>query len=251
MFTRDLTIPKDILDKTMTIKPHDDFDFIVLSFIKYYRELQNALEVLLGAKNSVGMTYILRGQYEIFLQFSYLMEHFDDDFDLCTQRAQSYVFFHWMSNLQWYTHLNDNENINLMNQKIMSCPDIEDAYKTAKKRQSHPHWFSLYGGPTSFNKLEEHLKFNDKENPLYAVSSQVCHGKAMLRNMLNDTSGDIENWISVSNSFMNILATFLLPFLFRHNIDVRKFISFELSQIKDETARNSMQSQYEKWCENL
>jgi len=241
---------REFLIKVSEIESKNEFDFTVISFVNYFLELENAMDSLIKSKNSIGMMYILRGKYEVFLQFRYLIEHYSD-FDKCNQRAKCYLYFHLLQERDWYKKLDKKEDIKRLNEKILSYADIETEYKKAEKRSKYPSWFTLFDGPSNFAKLEEHLGHKNKENHLYALASQICHGKTIIRNMVYDIYDDIEVWKNISDCLFSEFSAFLLPFAINHKIDVKDFAAYLITQIKDETEKANLQVQYTNWCKAL
>jgi hypothetical protein len=215
---------KVFMRQVTEIEPNSDFDSVVVSFTKYILELEDAIEVLIDKENSIGAAYVVRGQYEMFLQLGYLIEPLKNQMNECEKRAKSYMYFHLLQLQEWVGKSGKEEDIEKIKTELSNYADIKKERERCKSK--YPNWFSLFNGPGSFKGLEEYLGSPKGEEPLYGILSILCHGKATIRDYSMDTKPTINVLVNISDTLKNIFVQWLIPFAISHNIDINKFLSF-------------------------
>jgi len=239
---------KSFLEKIATIKKCSERDCLIVAFVQYFLKLESALKTLFDKKEHIGMAYIFRGQYEILLQFKFLVEHFDGiTWDkTSTQRAECYLGVCLLRKLKYYESKNDTENIKLTKDKLLKYDYIVKEYKDVEKKKPHLKWYYLFNGPDSINGkngLETHLKLNS--NQMYGITSQICHGYRII-DLLGMDDSYAQSPIDISNNFMRTIAGCLTTFSVRYKINSIDIMQALIARTNDETERNSLQNRLEK-----
>jgi len=243
METNNFKIYKDFLEKIINIDVNNDnFNYTIIAFVKYFISLINSFEKLVIENDFIGLTYILRGQYEILLQFCYLVEYstFEkDNINKCHQRALSCLYF---NTLQEYELAKSSEDENLYNpiKKQLEDPifnDIKIEYDNKNKNNKYLNWYNLYSNISTLNKLEEHLDFKNQKNQAYNLFSKICHGNLII-SFHKYSSSYIKEWLGLSNSFMGVFCGNLIYFATKNKLDIQPFLSFMISNIEDDSIRN-------------
>lgn len=237
MYTEDVKEYKAFMEKiaNANIEASDEFGTVVSSFVKYILELESGIEVLVDKRESIGMAYVIRGQYEMFLQLAYLIEYLKTDPNKCTRNARCYKYYHWFQTKRWATILGIKEHIEEIEKIILSqYADIEKEWKR-KNGGKKNFWFALFDGPKTIDKLEEYFnaadKIDDERRSLYDVLSRLCHGKSAIRDYSKGASAI--NLQGMTNTSIELKTRFvhrLVPFSIEYGIDVSGFNSYLASK---------------------
>jgi len=77
-------------------------------------------------------------------------------------------------------------------ENLLKKPDYKDAnaeYQRVKKAsKGNPYWYSLYGGPTSIEKLADYLKLTAMYHILYRQWSSSTHGTDIIQGKISRSS---------------------------------------------------------------
>jgi len=188
------------------------FGFVIVMIVNNILSLMDAIEVLLSARNSIGAAYVVRGLYERFMEVAYLLERYGSDQNSSEQRTRCYMYMYLLRMEKWAEDLGGAAGLTEIRTTLLTYGDIK-----AEKQRHHDYvkWFSLYNGPTSFNRLEIHLP---AVRSLYDTLSAICHGKSAIRDYSMDNGLELEK---LRNAFFDVLRALsqkLKPFSLAHGI---------------------------------
>jgi hypothetical protein len=215
------------MEKINDFDDSSEFKTVATAFVLYILELEGAIETFHKKENLVGIMYVVRGHYEMLLQFGYLMESFKDK-EECEKRARCYNYFLLWTEQKFYNisrldaqMKNDQDTMKKYENILKGIEEAisnqySDIYKDHKdKKFKIRNWFTLYSDIRSFNELEETQGYLDTHSPYneegdkfswYDYLSNKCHGRTAIINFPDDKNIKlaIASYVGVSSHLKDI-----------------------------------------------
>lgn len=191
-----------ILKWDIEVKREGKDNYVPSLFFRNILELGDSISILIKESSIEPSKIILRALIENILQLNYMLEK-DEKL-----RALSYIIVKANQDIKDYNKLLNSQNgsallkiqiekdeLNLNFDKFIDHPeiikaretkkdflekgefsDIQKEYSRTAKRRKNPHWYSLYNGPETLEKLARGLKKNIRYEFFYRMYSKNVHG---------------------------------------------------------------------------
>jgi len=253
-----------------------DIDLPILLLYLHTIEMTDGIEVLISQSCATPAIPLVRSSFEAFLSIEFLVE------DECNYKKRSLAWLNdYVHNrLSLYQSLNPSSEKgkefleikrkdkiasdillpsidvveiaekNLVNfLKSDEMREVEEAFRISKKsKKSRPSWFSLFNGPSTMQKLAQHVKYGIEYEILYRQWSQISHAHDISRFIGKTIEGESAIFGLRNQQFLPEVFTFSSIFLlnstrlllkkFRPSEDIKTWYSREIRSKYMELIKN-------------